>query len=325
MSKVVCFGEIMLRLTTPLHHRLNDAPFLDLCFGGAEGNVAVQIAGLGVDAAFVSRMPENELADRCLDSLKARGVNVSAVVRGGSRVGTYFVSPGFGVRPTTVLYDRQHSAMSEAAPGMFDWDAIFSGAQWFHFSGITPALGAGCAALCREACEAAKMRGLRVSFDLNFRSKLWSTAEAAAALQPLMRWVDLCVCGADEAVSILGADASDIPDSLRKIHGFSTVAMTRRGGDDAHQTQWQASLTTESGTVHSREYSLGIVDRIGTGDSFTGALIFSILRGDSPQSSIDFAAAAGAWKHTIPGDWNRAVVAEIEDLARGKAGGSVKR
>ena len=325
MSDVVCLGEIMLRLTTPLHHRLADAPFLDLCFGGAEANVAVQLGSLGRSAAFVSRLPSNELGDRCVDALRGRGVETRHVVRGGARVGTYFVSPGFGPRATTVLYDRAHSAMSEAAAGDFNWDTIFAGARWFHWSGITPALSASCAQLALEACKEAKRRGLTVSFDLNFRAKLWSVSEAAAALQPLMEWVDVCVCGADEAVSILGASAGDEAASLVQKYAFSHVAMTRRSGSDAHATGWQAMLYTGGCTVFSREYDLAIVDRIGTGDSFTGALIFSLMRGDSPQQAVEFAAAAGAWKHTIPGDWNRAAVAEIEALAAGQSGGSVQR
>lgn len=334
MSDVVCMGEVMLRLSTPLHTRLPDAPFLDLCFGGAEANVAVQLASLGASAAFASRLPENELGDRCVEALRGRGVNVSPILRGGPRMGVYFVSPGYGVRATSVLYDRAGSSMTEATPGMFAWDAVLAGAKWFHWSGITPALSAHSAALCREALVAAKRAGLTVSFDLNYRSKLWTTSEAATALQPLMEFVDVCVCGADEAVSILGAPAtagSDLEQMeagsrwLAKHYGFSRVAMTRRGGGNAHETEWQALLFADGDLVVSREYELAIIDRIGTGDSFTGGLIFSLLRGDAPQAAVDFAAAAGAWKHTIPGDWNRATVAEIEALAAGRGGSAVRR
>lgn len=322
MSDVVSFGEIMLRLTTPLHTRLHDAPFLDLCFGGAEANVAVQLSSLGRSAKFVTRLPDNELAERCIEALRARDVDTGGIVRGGSRVGTYFVTPGYGLRSTSVLYDRAHSAFAEAAPGVFDWGKVFAGAKWFHWSGITPALSPGCAALCREACVAAKRLGLTVSFDLNFRSKLWTEAEAAAALQPLMEFVDVCVCGADEARTILGVGSAS---ELAKRYSFSHVAMTRRGGENAHQTQWQGILFSDGETTFSREYDLAIVDRIGTGDSFTGGLIYSLMRGDSEQTAINFATAAGAWKHTIPGDWNRATVAELEALAAGQTGRAVKR
>ena len=322
MSDVVCFGEIMLRLTTPLHTRLHDAPFLDLCFGGAEANVAVQLASLGRSAKFITRLPDNELAERCIEALRARGVDTGGVVRGGSRVGVYFVTPGHGLRSTSVLYDRANSAVAEATPGAFDWGKVFAGARWFHWSGITPALSPGCAALCREACAAAKRLGLTVSFDLNFRSKLWTQIEAAASLQPLMEFVDVCVCGADEAEHILGERSAP---ELAKRYSFSHVAMTQRGGENAHQTQWQGALFSAGETVHSREYDLAIIDRIGTGDSFTGGLIYALMRGDSAQVAIDFATAAGAWKHTIPGDWNRATIAELEALAAGQTGRGVKR
>ena len=334
MSDVVCFGEIMLRFTSPLHTRLHDAPFLDLCFGGAEANVAVQLASLGRSAKLVTRLPSNELAERCIEALRARGVETSDIARGGSRVGTYFVTPGYGLRATSVLYDRQHSAIAEAAPGMFDWDKIFAGAKWFHWSGITPALIPGCGALCREACVAAKRLGLTVSFDLNFRAKLWTQPEAAAALQPLMQFVDVCICGADEAESILGIPATtgseldrmqNAAAQLAKQYSFSHVAMTRRGGENAHQTQWQGILFAHEEIAISREYEVAIIDRIGTGDSFAGGLIFSLMRGDGAQTAIDFATAAGAWKHTIPGDWNRATVAELEALAAGRTGRAVQR
>ena len=221
---------------------------------------------------------------------------------------------------------REAGRHGRADAGTFDWDSVFSDARWFHWSGITPALSAGCAALCREACIAAKKRGMTVSFDLNFRSKLWTSDEAAAVLQPMMQWVNVCICGEDEAVAILGATpGKSVSDSLAERHSFSHVAMTRRTGTEAQKTGWSATLFTEKTTVSSRDYQLAIVDRIGTGDSFTGGLIYSILRGDSPQKSVEFAAATGAWKHTIPGDWNRATVAEIEALAAGRSGGTVQR
>ena len=325
MPDVVCLGELMLRLTTPLHHRLPDAPFLDRCFGGAEANVAVQLAALGASSAFVSRLPDNELGDGCVESLRARSVDTANVVRGGARLGIYFVTLGHGTRPTTVLYDRAASAMCEALPAMFDWDAIFAGARWFHFSGITPALGTAAIAICRDACEAAKKRGLRVSFDVNYRSKLWSTEAAASALRPLMKYVDVCVCGEDEAVTLLGASTDDMPGSLTALHGFSHIAMTRRSGATAESTRLQGSLFTAGHTVISRDYDIAIIDRIGTGDAFTGALIFSLLRGDAAQKSIDFATASCVWKHSIPGDWNRVTVAELEALAAGPTRSAVLR
>jgi 2-dehydro-3-deoxygluconokinase len=335
MADVICFGEVMLRLTTPHFHRFADAPFLDLTWGGAEANTAVQIAQLGRSTAFVSRMPENDLADRCLGALRSRGIDTAHVLRGGDRLGVYFVEPGASGRPTKVIYDRQHAAVREAQLGMFDWAAIFTGARWFHFSGITPALGEDAAAVCAEACAAAKAKGLTVSFDVNFRSRLWDQAQAREILSPLMKHVDVCVTGEDEAVKVLGAETMDeeqtvrvpaIADSLARKHGFKTVAMTCRSSESASDTSFRGMLYTGAGGPHfSRQHEISIVDRIGTGDAFTGGLIFALLRGDDPDDAIEFATAAGAWKHTIPGDWNRVTVAELEALAAGAGGGRVQR
>jgi 2-dehydro-3-deoxygluconokinase len=334
MADVVCFGEIMLRLTTPLRQRFGDAAYLDIAFGGAEANAAVQMAQLGASAAFVTRLPENDLGSRCVETLLSRGVDVSRIQRGPGRMGLYFVEPGAGLRSSKVTYDRAHSTVSMSQPGMFDWDAIFAGAKWFHWSGITPALSEGCAAVCREACEAAKARGLSVSFDVNFRAALWSDTEAAATFAPLMQYVDLCVCGEDEAVRILGAETLEDEDearlpaiaaSLARLHGFRRVAMTSRHGASADRTVWRAMLMEEGRAYFSRIHEIDIADRVGSGDAFTGALIFSLLRKDEPGHAVEFASAAGAWKHEIPGDWNRATVEELEELAKGEGGGRIRR
>lgn len=335
MADVICFGEVMLRLTVPHFHRFADAPYLDLAWGGAEANTAVQLAQLGCPTAFVSRLPENDLGERCVGALRSRGIDTSFLMRGGDRVGVYFVEPGASGRPTKVIYDRQHAAIRDAQPGMFDWVTIFAGAKWFHFSGITPALGKGCAAVCAEACAAARANGMTVSFDVNYRSRLWDHAAARATLLPLMEYVDVCVSGEDEAVNVLGAETMDeeetarvpaIADSLAKLHGFKTVAMTCRSSASASDTTFRGMLYTGAGGPHfSRQHDIAIVDRIGTGDAFTGGLIFALLRGDDPDDAIEFATAAGAWKHTIPGDWNRVTLAELESLAAGAGGGRVQR
>jgi 2-dehydro-3-deoxygluconokinase len=335
MADVICFGEVMLRLTTPNFHRFADAPFLDLTWGGAEANTAVQLAQLGCPTAFVSRLPESDLGDRCVGALRSRGIDTSFVLRGGDRLGVYFVEPGASGRPTKVIYDRQHAAIRDAQPGMFNWEKIFTGAKWFHFSGITAALGEGCAAVCAEACAAAHDQGLTVSFDVNYRSRLWDHARARATLLPLMQHVDVCITGEDEAVKILGAETMDeeetakvpaIAASLAKKHGFKTVGMTCRSSESASDTTFRGMLHTGGGGPHfSRRHEIAIVDRIGTGDAFTGGLIFALLRGDAPEEAIEFATAAGAWKHTIPGDWNRVTLAELEALAEGAGGGRVQR
>ena len=334
MSEIVCFGEVMLRLTTPHFSTLADAPSLDLAFGGAEANAAVQLAQFGRSAAFVSRLPENGLGDRCIADLRGRGVDTGAVLRGGSRIGVYFLEPGVGQRPGRVSYDRQNSAASEMRPGMVDWDAVLAGAKWFHWSGITAALSAGCAALCAEACEAAKRLGLTVSFDVNYRSKLWSREAAAATLRPLMRHVDVCVAGESDAVDILGVpphpgeEEQRLPATARtlaEMHGFRTVAMTCRAGDSASHTTFRAMIHSGGASAFSRRHEITIVDRVGAGDSFTGGLIHALLRGDENARAIEFAAATAAWKHTIYGDWNRGSVAEIEVLAGGTGGGRIGR
>jgi 2-dehydro-3-deoxygluconokinase len=335
MADVICFGEVMLRLTVPNFNRFADAPYLDMGWGGAEANTAVQLAQLGCPTAMVSRLPENDLGERCVGALRSRGIDTTFVQRGGDRVGVYFVEPGASGRPTKVIYDRQLAAIRDAKPGIFDWDTILAGAKWFHFSGITPALGDGCAAVCAEACKAARAKGIAISFDVNYRSRLWDKQSARGILLPLMEYVDVVVSGEDEAVNILGAETMDeeetarmpaIAASLAKLHGFKTVAMTCRTSASASDTTFRGMLYTGAGGAHfSRAHDIAIVDRIGTGDAFTGGLIFAMLRGDKPDDAIEFATAAGAWKHTIPGDWNRVTIAELEALAGGAGGGRVQR
>ena len=334
MAEIVCFGEVMLRLTTPAFTTLADATSLDLSFGGAEANVAVQLAQFGRSASFASRLPEGGLGDRCIEEMRGRGVDTSAVLRGGPRMGVYFLEQGVGQRPGKVTYDRAHTSIGEMRPGMVDWDAALAGAKWFHWSGITPALGAGCAALCEEACIAAKRLGLTVSFDVNYRSKLWSREAAAAALRPLMCHVDVCIAGESDAVDILGVppqsgdEETRLPATARalvELHGFKTVAMTCRAGDSATHTTFRAMLHCAAGAAFSRRHEITVVDRVGAGDSFTGGIIHAVLRGDEPARAIEFAAATAAWKHTVTGDWNRGTVGEIEALAGGAGGGRIGR
>jgi 2-dehydro-3-deoxygluconokinase len=340
MAEIVCFGEVMLRLTTPGFSTLADATSLDVSFGGAEANVAVQLAQFGRTAAFISRLPEGGLGARCIAEMRARDVDTSSILRGGPRIGTYFLEQGVGQRPGKVTYDRAHTSIAEMKPGMVDWDAVLAGAKWFHWSGITAALGDGCAALCEEACYAAKRLGLTVSFDVNYRSKLWSREAASAVLRPLMRHVDVCVTGESDALDILGVasllNGTVLPDRqelrlpaiayiLAKTHGFHTVAMTCRAGDSATHTTFQAMLTIGDTSAFSRRHEITVVDRVGTGDAFTGGLIHALLRDDGLGRAIEFAAATATWKHTIPGDWNRGTVADIEALAAGTGGGRIGR
>ncbi len=328
MSDVVTFGEIMLRLTTPGHQRFAQAQELEVTFGGAEANVAVMIAQLGGSAEFVTKLPVNELAERAIDELRRCRVGVERIARGGERMGVYFLEQGASQRAGKIIYDRARSAIAEARVGDFDWDEIFDGARWFHWSGITPALSEAAAELTREACLAAKRRGLTVSFDMNYRAKLWTTEQAGAVLAPLMPHVDLCVCGAEEATSVLGIEGdsgAEIAANLRAKFGIQKVAMTQRRANRADETEWSAMFSDEGHPFISAVHQISVVDRVGAGDSFTGALIFALLRGDDAQRALDFAVAASALKHTVPGDFGLVSLAEVEALAGGGHGGRVQR
>ena len=333
MSPVVTFGEIMLRLTPPGCLRFGQTPHFEITFGGAEANVAVTIAQLGGGADYVTRLPRNEIAQRAIDQLRGLGVGVNKIVRGGDRIGVYFLEQGASQRAGKVIYDRAHSAIAEAQPGDFDWPAIFAGAEWFHWSGITPALSDSAAAVTAEACREAKRIGLTVSFDLNYRAKLWTRERAGAVLAPLMRHVDLCITSVEEARTVFGLALNDAAanreeDAARRLQerfGFKNVALTMRRADTASMTSWGAMFFAEGRAHTSRRHEIAIVDRVGAGDSFTGALIFALRRGDPAARALEFAVAASALKHTIPGDYCLVSLEEVEALAAGAGGGRVQR
>ncbi len=333
MPDVVTFGEIMLRLTPPGRQRFVQAPHFEITFGGAEANVAVTLAQLGGSAAFVTKLPENELAQRAIQELRGLGVDTTRIVRGGERMGVYFLEQGASQRAGKVIYDRAHSAMAEALPADFDWSQIFAGAKWLHWSGITPALSPTAAVIVSEACMVAKRHGLTVSFDLNYRAKLWTPEAAGQALAPLMDHVDVCITSLEEVRAVFGLKIDDAApnreeDAARKLQerfGFKIVALTQRAATSADTTTWGAMLFAEKKACSSRRYEIGIVDRVGAGDSFTGALIFALRRGDEPQRAIDFAVAASTLKHTLPGDYCLVSLAEVEALAAGAGGGRVQR
>jgi 2-dehydro-3-deoxygluconokinase len=332
-GKLVCFGEIVGRLATKDFLPLSEAGEFDLHFAGAEANVAVQFAELGGSTAFVSRLPDNRLADSCLERMRGRGVETAGILRGGKRMGLYFLEPGFGARASVITYDRSHSAVSELQPGMIDWDAAFAGATWFHWSGITPPLGRDCGAVCFEAIGAARRLGLKVSCDVNYRSMLWSMEEASVVMPDLVRGTDLCFCGATEARQILGAEGvaegdavfGELAASLSVRLGIREVAMLVRSGETAHGGSLKGMFFDGELSSFSRTHELAVVDRIGSGDSFAGAVIFAKMSGMDPQEVVEFGTAAAVWKHTIPGDWNRGTVGEIKALAAGAGGGRVRR
>ena len=323
----------MLRLTPPGRQRFVQAPHFEVTCGGAEANVAVTLAQLGASAAFVTKLPENDLARRAIDELRGLGVDTTLIVRGGERIGIYFLEQGASQRAGRVIYDRAHSAIAEALPADFGWSQILAGAKWLHWSGISPALSPAAAAITSEACMVAKRHGLTVSFDLNFRSRLWTHQAAGQTLAPLMEHVDVCITSVEEARAVFGLEVDDAApdrdeDAARRLSerfGFKTVAFTQRIADSADSTTWGAMLLTGKKAFLSRRYEIGIVDRVGAGDSFTGALIFALRRGDEPQRAIDFAVAASTLKHTIPGDYCRVSLEEVEALAGGASGGRVQR
>jgi 2-dehydro-3-deoxygluconokinase len=342
VPKTVCFGEIMLRLSPPGFERFLQSPTLQATFGGGEANVAVSLAHLGLESHYVTRLPEHAIGDAALKALRAEGVRVDHVVRGGERVGIYFAETGASQRASTVIYDRAHSAISELQPGRIPWGKVLSGANWFHCTGITPALGASAATCTREAIECAKRNGLRVSLDLNFRKKLWSEAEAQKTMRPLAAMADLLIANEEDLQSSLGVRVphADVTTGALSVDGYrqaaeqvaselgvKQVAVTLRESVSASDNGWSAVLFDASmGEWHqSQRYDLRIVDRIGGGDSFAAGLIYGLLSGRESLSALRFAVAASALKQSIPGDFNRVSVAEVDRLAAGDASGRVNR
>ena len=342
MAKTVCFGEIMLRLSPPGFERLLQSPQLQATFGGGEANVAVSLAQFGHDSHYVTRLPQNPIGDAAIKVLRAEGVNVEHVQRGGERVGIYFAETGAGQRASTVVYDRAHSSISEMAPGTMQWSRVLAGAQWLHCTGITPALGAAAAVCTREALEAAKGANVPVSLDLNFRSKLWTAAEAQRVMRPLVQGVDVVIANEEDLQSVLGIEVANTDvtsgalnlDAYRQAAervtrelGPQQVAITLRESHSASDNGWSAVLwDAKASAFHrSQRYDLRVVDRIGGGDSFAGGLIYGLVTGRPPADALRFGVAASALKHSIPGDFNRVSLAEIEALLKGDGSGRVQR
>ena len=340
MAKVVTFGELMIRLQPYNYERFVQADHLEFTFGGGEANVAVSLANFGIDAAYVTKLPAHAIGQAAVNSLRRYGVDTSMIVRGGDRVGIYFNEKGASQRPSVCIYDRAHSAIAEASASDFDWDRIFEGAEWFHFTGITPALGPNLVEICREACKAAKARGVKISCDLNYRGKLWTRAQAREAMTDLCQYVDVCISNEEDAKDVFGieAEATDITSGelnkegyksvarqLMDRFGFKMVAITLRESKSAFDNDWSAMLYDGKDYCFSKLYHLHIVDRIGGGDSFGAGLIYSLLNGYSTQGAVEFAVAASALKHSIEGDYNMVTVAEVEKLAGGDGSGRVQR
>lgn len=340
MAKVVTFGELMLRLAPNGYYRFFQNDQLQATFGGGEANVAVSLANYGLDSVYVTKLPKHSIGQGAVDSLRAVGVDTSKIVRGGDRIGIYYLEKGASQRGSVCIYDRAHSAIQEAKPEEFDWEAIFDGADWFHFTGITPALGENMVEACRQACKAAKAHGVKISCDLNYRGKLWTREQARAAMTDLCQYVDVCISNEEDAKDVFGIEAENtdiyggkldhaayksVAKQLMEKFGFEKVAITLRTSISANDNDWAGMLYDGNEYYFSKNYHLHIVDRVGGGDSFGGGLIYSILSGKPAQQSIEFAVAASALKHSIEGDYNRVTVAEVEKLAGGDGSGRVQR
>jgi 2-dehydro-3-deoxygluconokinase len=339
-KKVVTFGEIMLRLAPPDYLRFTQTDSLEVVYGGGEANVAVSLANYGLHAVFVTRLPNNPIGEAAINELRRYGVDTGYIARGGSRIGIYFMERGASVRPSKVVYDRTHSAISQAKVGDIDWEDAFQGAEWFHFTGITPALGDNVAQLTEEACRIAKQKGITISCDLNFRKKLWTSQKAGKVMGELMKYVDVVIANEEDAHKVFGIKAprSDVTTGELDREGYKYVArelidrfnfkmaaITLRESLSASDNNWSAMLYDGNEYYFSKKYKLHIVDRVGGGDSFGGGLIYSLLSGKDPQSAVEFAVAASALKHTIEGDANHVSIDEVEILMKGDASGRVQR
>ncbi|MCR5090314.1 MAG: sugar kinase [Oscillospiraceae bacterium] len=341
-NRVVCFGEIMMRLNPEGYGRFVQADRWEVTYAGAEANVAVALSCFGLDAAFVSRVPEHEIGQCAVNALRRFGVDTGCMLRGGDRLGVYYCEKGASQRPSRVIYDRAGSAIALAQPGDFDWDAIFLDADWFHWTGITPALGGRLPEICLDACRAARERGIPVSCDLNYRKKLWSRETAGEIMGRLMPFVDVCIANEEDARDVFGIEApgSDVQAGRLNHEGYVAVArelatrfgcrkvaVTLRGSISASENDWAGMLydSTADCAVFSPGYRIRLVDRVGGGDSFGGGLIYSLLEGFDDRKAIDFAVAASCLKQTIEHDFNLVSVAEVEALAAGNASGRVVR
>ena len=340
MSKIVTLGEIMLRLSPKGNYRFVQSDSFQVIPGGGEANVAVSLANYGHASYFVSKLPAHEIGQIAVNGLRRYGVNTDYIVRGGDRVGLYYAETGASMRPSKVIYDRANSAIAEADPSDFNFDEIMEGADWFHWSGITPAISDKAAELTRLACEAAKRHHVTVSVDLNFRKKLWTSEKAIAVMRPLMKYVDVCIGNEEDAQLCLGfkpdadveggkTDAEGyygIFKGMMKEFGFKYVVSTLRESFSATHNGWKALIYDGKEFYQSKHYNINpIIDRVGGGDSFSGGLIHGMLTYKNQAKALEFAVAASALKHTIPGDFNVVSTSEVESLAGGNANGRVQR
>ena len=337
---IVCFGEIMARFNPEGFKRFVQAERYEISYAGGEANVAVSLCNYGKKAKFVTKLPSNELSVAVVRSLKAHDVDVSDIVYGGERLGLYFLEKGASQRASKVIYDRKYSAISQADITDFDWEKIFKDANWFHFTGITPALSDKSTEICLNACKEAKKKGITVSCDINYRKNLWSTDKANSVMTKLMNYVDVIIGNEEDCEKVFGIKASgsdivggkltssayeDVAKALVEKFNVKKVAITLRESISASINNWAAMLYTDGKCYFSKKYNISIVDRVGGGDSFGGALIYALTEGFNLQEAVEFATAASCLKHTIEHDFNEVTVKEVRNLMEGDASGRVQR
>lgn len=339
-KKVVTLGEIMLRLSTPDYKRFVQADSFDVTYGGGEANVAVALCNYGLEGVFVSKVPENAIGQAAINHLRRFGVNTEFIVRGGKRLGIYFLETGASMRASQVIYDRADAAIADADISEFDFDKIFDGASWFHTTGITPALSDKAAALTEAALKAAKAKGITTSIDLNYRKKLWSKEKAKEVMARLCEYVDVCIGNEEDAETTLGFKSKgtdvtkgelnlegykDVFQQMKEKFGFKYIASTLRESHSASDNGWSALVYDGNEFYHTKEYEVRIVDRVGSGDSFASGFIYALVSGMNLKDAAEFGVAASALKHTIPGDLNHATLSEVKGLMKGDASGRVQR
>ena len=340
MAKIVTFGELMLRLAPEGYYRFFQNDRMQATFGGGGANVAVSLANYGMDASFVTKLPTHAIGQGAVNSLRALGVDTSDIVRGGERVGIYYLEKGASQRPSKVIYDRANSSIATASGSDFNWNEIFKDTKWFHFTGITPALSNSMAEITLEACKQAKARNITISCDLNYRGKLWTREMAGKVMGELMPYVNVCIANEEDAKDVFGIESenSDIESGKLNHDGYISVAkklterfdlkgvaITLRESKSAFDNDWSGMFYTDDTAVFSKKYSIHIIDRVGGGDSFGAGLIYSLLNGFDPQKTIEFAVASSCLKHSIEGDFNIVTVDEVNTLAKGNASGRVQR
>lgn len=340
MGKFITFGEIMLRLSPKGYERFVQSKEFNVLFAGGEANVAASLSNYGLDAFYVTKLPQHEIGQAAINELRRVGIKTDYVVRGGDRIGIYFCEKGASQRASKVIYDRAHSAIAEAKREDFDWKKIFEGAEWFHFTGITPALSDACAEITLDALKAAKKAGLTISVDLNYRKKLWSTEKAGKVMAELVEYCDVVIANEEDAEKVFGIKASEsdvtggklcdegykkVAKDLYDRFGLKYAAITLRESYSASDNGWSGMLFDGKNYYKSKKYDVHIVDRVGGGDSFGGGLIYGLASGMDNQSTVEFAAAASCLKHTVEGDFNAMSKEEVMALMQGDASGRVQR